>query len=575
MATRLKNILHFVVTPGGGSVSLPHGLIVQNGRAVIPDHIEASKSGFVITADATNVTVSGDGDVDVLVEYWHSIERVFGDVATLALTPHPFIADGGGGAGGVPTPPFSVGTIIIYARITGSDATGNGSLATPYLTLQRAVRDVPEILPPGVRYIVDVTGITEVLPADYTLPAWKTPRTIAVDVGSQWFLFATAVGIQAIPQLMAAISPADATIAGADILSAVPVAVSGLIRLTLNVARASWAANALKGKFVVGATGGGENAVIIESTNNSILLATNTALTTPILVMEPSAHISGSNTPGIVPSGGGAGSLRAFNTDSLSFSGLEVTNTGGLANPGLACVGVGEIAVQMCKLQSPNVDMATRAISRLVRDWIIGTPFLGGYCTVQAGLMDACTGGIFSIAPSLPSFRVQCFDACDPIEVLSSLPGYGAGIPTATPFMGFLNCIVRNTPGATGDGIRFHGSRGRFNKLDVYGCGRDGIAATLGSGVLELLSCGTTGAANTGIGVHVDDGMFVKVDAVTSAAGTPPPNGTAGQMKVGDGAARTWANFLSGADGRPVDNEYDITAAAATGATGTGSRLYQ
>ncbi len=84
------------------------------------------------------------------------------------------------------------------------------------------------------------------------------------------------------------------------------------------------------------------------------------------------------------------------------------------------------------------------------------------------------------------------------------------------------------------------------------------------------------GAANTGNGITITDGLMCQVDAVTSGAGAGTQlRGTGGEMKVGTGAVRTWANFVSGADGRPALNEYDITAAAATGATGTGTRLFQ
>lgn len=59
--------------------------------------------------------------------------------------------------------------VTIYARSTGSDATGDGTTqATAYRTFQRALRDVPGLIPGGYVYTVDITGIgTEVLPPDY------------------------------------------------------------------------------------------------------------------------------------------------------------------------------------------------------------------------------------------------------------------------------------------------------------------------------------------------------------------------------------------------------------------------
>lgn len=71
-------------------------------------------------------------------------------------------------------------------------------------------------------------------------------------------------------------------------------------------------------------------------------------------------------------------------------------------------------------------------------------------------------------------------------------------------------------------------------------------------------------------------------DGVTEAfAGTwsttQPLIGGLGEISVGDLPDRTWLDFTDAipASGHPQHNEYDITLAAATGAIGTGSRLYQ
>jgi hypothetical protein len=45
-------------------------------------------------------------------------------------------------------------------------------------------------------------------------------------------------------------------------------------------------------------------------------------------------------------------------------------------------------------------------------------------------------------------------------------------------------------------------------------------------------------------------------------------------MKVGDGDPRTWEDFVHPKI-RPALNEFDLRAPAPTGATGTGTRLYQ
>ncbi len=79
MATILKNILSFTGLVIGVPVALPHRLNVKN-ISVIPRTVEPDVGGFTIAANATTVTVTrtvdGPAAVNVLVEYWHSIEAV-------------------------------------------------------------------------------------------------------------------------------------------------------------------------------------------------------------------------------------------------------------------------------------------------------------------------------------------------------------------------------------------------------------------------------------------------------------------------------------------------------------------
>lgn len=79
VATILKNILSFTGLVVGVPMVLPHRLNV-NGISVLPRTVEPDVGGFTIAADVTNVTVTraadGPANVNVLVEYWHSIEAV-------------------------------------------------------------------------------------------------------------------------------------------------------------------------------------------------------------------------------------------------------------------------------------------------------------------------------------------------------------------------------------------------------------------------------------------------------------------------------------------------------------------
>jgi len=79
VSTILKNILAFSSLAVGVPVVLPHRLNV-NGIPALPKTVEPDVGGFVITADATNITVTrtvtGPAAVNVLVEFWHTIESV-------------------------------------------------------------------------------------------------------------------------------------------------------------------------------------------------------------------------------------------------------------------------------------------------------------------------------------------------------------------------------------------------------------------------------------------------------------------------------------------------------------------
>ena len=61
--------------------------------------------------------------------------------------------------------------VTIYAHEFGSDVGGDGaSVKTAYRTLARATRDLPTIIPPGMQYTVDVTGLhKENLPTAYNV----------------------------------------------------------------------------------------------------------------------------------------------------------------------------------------------------------------------------------------------------------------------------------------------------------------------------------------------------------------------------------------------------------------------
>jgi hypothetical protein len=179
-----------------------------------------------------------------------------------------------------PTPAFDPTTTVIYVTSNGSDESGNGeSIGTAYRTFQRAIRNVPNILDPGARYIIDVTGIgVESFPPDYVFPVIQATKNTfyADESGIPFFRFNNGVTVRAIPQLTTLLTPANATITNADAATISQDPVSNLITLTIAGIRNSWSDNALAGKQIIRTSGSSDaGCVIYGSTPTTLLLCNN------------------------------------------------------------------------------------------------------------------------------------------------------------------------------------------------------------------------------------------------------------------------------------------------------------
>lgn len=81
-------------------------------------------------------------------------------------TPSPVIS-GGGPGGGQPQPTLDTPTVVeLFLRSTGDDTTGDGSLATPWYSLERAFRFIADENVGGFlgakHYVINVTGAGEI-----------------------------------------------------------------------------------------------------------------------------------------------------------------------------------------------------------------------------------------------------------------------------------------------------------------------------------------------------------------------------------------------------------------------------
>ena len=70
---------------------------------------------------------------------------------------------------------------VIYVRPTGNDTTGLGTLVAPYLTPERALLDVPNIIQNSDRYIIEMSGYgTYAFPSEFLFPTVSGSPGLAV-----------------------------------------------------------------------------------------------------------------------------------------------------------------------------------------------------------------------------------------------------------------------------------------------------------------------------------------------------------------------------------------------------------
>ena len=155
MGTTLKAQLVFSAVPALSNATLDHGINV-NSVPLIPDHVFLDNSDFsFVSATTTQITImntsAAPATCRVLVELWHTIERVFGAVPTSfmeQLPNPPFVTMGGGGGG-------SGGGVSQAFTYTCTGAEGS-DFFIPLPVVQAADNYIPTALCGGVEQIFTV-----------------------------------------------------------------------------------------------------------------------------------------------------------------------------------------------------------------------------------------------------------------------------------------------------------------------------------------------------------------------------------------------------------------------------------
>lgn len=520
-------------------------------------YLEGSTDGIVYAAYLKftgGPNISYQGEINAILQYVR-VRRVGGSALPLpSVTMGAELSSAFNGN----TPKWNgISVVDIYVSLIGDDTTGDGSIGNPFRTIERAAQ-VAAFNFVGPRYQIhaDNMGVYTFQP-DYEWPAWQSPNVFPYfDFSDPYTFLRQGVSLLSTPQLDASVPAASAIINAGDILAMVANPDNNLIEITLTPAAAlakGWLPGQFKGKFFVGAGGFFENGAIRDNTANTLFICENAFFgfpTTPFQIMEPSTTLQGSLTEFRFF----GGDIMTGNVHGMSFSGLGIINPG---ENGSATW------YQLCQIFNPAFSDPMRQCALI--NCLVDGGFFEGQGYFSGSFIHNMYGDWLDGEKSAGEFSIfNCgMENCTPIKVVNNGTG---SMRMAT------NLILQNVAivDAQAEAI-INSGKSKIEFVTIDNSLLDAILALEGS-FTELINVRSPTIPNGGYGVRIDDsGAVVKVDAATDISGA------VGDMQVGGFAPRTWADFRAAIppSGHPQFNEYEITSVGATGATGSGSRLYQ
>ena len=448
-------------------------------------------------------------------------------------------------------------TKTVYARTTGSDGHGDGTLYEPYRTFRRAIRDVPHVIPQGFIYVVDITGIgVEQLPPNYQFPAIVAPQKLNFSTDGSVpfpFLFGSSFNVRAFPQPASNIPLADTTVPAAGYnVSDDPV--TGLTIITTLTPRLSWAADSLKGKFFTQDGNDLATCVIYGSDATHLRVCTDLDSVRPgadLAIVETSATLQADFTL----AGDDLGAIQMMNCPHMALQGLTLRATGPLAADSNAfgfTIG-SQPVMSMCEVdglgtQTVGANFLPFACVLSKHIGADGSSFTAISCLIQDAFF-------FAAGPAGCFFLSCVLDRCSAIgavPVQTTLGNYpAAGIDIRL-------CLFRDGVDPNGAIWALNGGVISVQNVRIDNGAGPGITSEGGSfTVLDTVA----GTGNAGVGVRVLDGAIVRVADDPLGVGTTI-TGTDGDMKVGQLPVRSWLNFRDPAAnppvGMPIMNEYDL-----------------
>lgn len=457
---------------------------------------------------------------------------------------------------GWPAAAYAASEVHIYARVTGNDATGDGSLEAPFRTLQRAIRSVPSIIPAGRIYHVDITDLgLEVLPDQYEFPVFVASEGVGdFDFDEKYFYYYGAVNITADPKLATGVTGLT-TIPLAGSVVSTPTASTNL--KAIQHVGAGWTPGELKGKFAISAGLGTEHSVIWDNTADTIFLTRDSAPTFPVQIMECSAELQAGKDPNDLHRA--AVNIR---NSQIALGGIKVSSTSAAAGPfgawGLQVAGnMPPASLQLCHLIGAGFNGTSWVRTRqcyLQNQLFYTAPLAITQSFIDGAMEVVPTSGLFVTmwgARGLDSMIKQTvvrktgpIHMRDLFDTFSSAP---VGL-LMLQHVQVLDTVVEIPPPGEDlgsmDGILWTGGHLQLWGVDISRTATDpdfntGTALRVRGNDSQVTMRGVTGTGYL-LGASFEDGAVGKIDDVGGGGTATTLTGSSGDQKVGSQAIDVW-----------------------------------
>jgi len=495
--------------------------------------------GFVLTLASNGSIVDKALSLNALasIEPLLKAAEARGQITWTVTDDPSSVADLGG-----PVAAYAAVDVVKYVRLGGNDETGDGSLTHPFATIERGIRAFDPMVPPGVIYRLDATGVgLQTLPEMYEFPVFTGAEGIGdFDFSQRFFHYYNVVNIQADPQLATGVAGIT-TIPGTATTST-PKANTSLKRITS--AAAGWTPGQLKGKFAIGAGLATEHSVIWDNGADWIDITATVVPTFPVTIMECSAELQAAKDSADLH----RAAVNIKNTP-VALLGIKVRSTSAAAGPlggwGLQTAGPLPISLQLCHIDGAGFVTTEWTRARqcyLPNALFLCAPNLLTQCYVHRSMEVVPTGPRVTVWGARGVdllFRKTVIEGCATIRFRDLFDTHLSG---PVPMVLFNNCQILDplddfppVLGTVQDGIYWTGSQLRLIGVDITRTAGDpslnlgNAIRCKGNGAYVLLQSVTETGFD--LGVLAENGGYVEVDDAGGSASVM--TGTTGAFKSG------------------------------------------